>query len=504
VSKSTFLTVALLLSISNWAYAVSDSNIKRFGLVIGGNPTTLDPASTADADSTFVINQVFDTLFSLDTQGKVRPQMAESFEVSPDKMSYTIKLPSNIRSHSGKKITTQDVIFSLSRRILVDSSEVGGLNSIVGAEDFVLRKTKSLKGLEPISPTELKIRLVKPFPGFLERLADTNSAIVPITFRDGTTPPVDGTGRYRLLEVTPSYIRLEAFKEHPRGAPAIQSIFAYKASDLNTVRKLVDQNLLDCTFPYPQIQVDGPQWKKVSHFSAMTRYLGINSNQLLFSSLELRQALLSVLPVKDLKEKLSGDLKIPSGHFVPYGVPGYIPEEWKPPIEPSLAKQFLLKSKWPQNFELVENCSPKGCVGNIICDEWKKYGIPCKYRIISLKELNQISDQQKIAVHIAKLGSHVPDFSRAFAFFHSEFRYKDLNNDKSLDRIIEEATSLETSAEKINKFELLNRAITERAIVLPIAYEGRNDFYIRKHFNLPVRGVTSLYFIHMEDIEVSP
>ena len=44
---------------------------------------------------------VYDTLFAMDGKGEIRPQMVDRYEVSPDKLTYTITLRDGLQWHDG-------------------------------------------------------------------------------------------------------------------------------------------------------------------------------------------------------------------------------------------------------------------------------------------------------------------------------------------------------------------------------------------------------------------
>ncbi len=58
---------------------------------------------------------VYDTLFALDANFEVQPQMAESYEVSDDGKVYTIKLRPGLNWHDGAPVTSEDCIASIAR-----------------------------------------------------------------------------------------------------------------------------------------------------------------------------------------------------------------------------------------------------------------------------------------------------------------------------------------------------------------------------------------------------
>ena len=58
---------------------------------------------------------VFDTLFALDENLEVQPQMAAGHEVSEDGLTYTITLRDGLQFHDGAPVTAEDVVASITR-----------------------------------------------------------------------------------------------------------------------------------------------------------------------------------------------------------------------------------------------------------------------------------------------------------------------------------------------------------------------------------------------------
>ena len=58
---------------------------------------------------------VFDTLFALDENLDVQPQMAAGHEVSEDGLTYTITLRDGLQFHDGAPVTAEDVVASITR-----------------------------------------------------------------------------------------------------------------------------------------------------------------------------------------------------------------------------------------------------------------------------------------------------------------------------------------------------------------------------------------------------
>jgi peptide/nickel transport system substrate-binding protein len=58
---------------------------------------------------------IYDTLFAVDEQGEVRPQMVDRYDVSADKLTYTFTLRDGLLWHDGALVTTDDCIASIKR-----------------------------------------------------------------------------------------------------------------------------------------------------------------------------------------------------------------------------------------------------------------------------------------------------------------------------------------------------------------------------------------------------
>jgi peptide/nickel transport system substrate-binding protein len=58
---------------------------------------------------------IYDTLFALDEKGEVKPQMVESYQESPDKLTYVFRLRDGLLWHDGKPVTAEDCVASIKR-----------------------------------------------------------------------------------------------------------------------------------------------------------------------------------------------------------------------------------------------------------------------------------------------------------------------------------------------------------------------------------------------------
>ena len=58
---------------------------------------------------------VYDTLFATDAKGEIKPQMVGKYDVSADKLTYTMALRDGLVWHDGKPVTAEDCVASIKR-----------------------------------------------------------------------------------------------------------------------------------------------------------------------------------------------------------------------------------------------------------------------------------------------------------------------------------------------------------------------------------------------------
>lgn len=105
---------------------------------------------------------VWDQLLARDEQGEVRPQMADRWEISADKMVYTFTLREGLEWHDGKPVTSEDCIASIKRFLQRDATG--------------LRMAPFVKSYEAVSPRVFRIALKEPYGLVLDTLSKPSLA----------------------------------------------------------------------------------------------------------------------------------------------------------------------------------------------------------------------------------------------------------------------------------------------------------------------------------------
>ena len=85
---------------------------------------------------------IYDTLFAMDAKGEIKPQMLDRYEVSGDKLTYTLTLRDGLLWHDGKPVTSEDCVASIKRWGAKDSM---GQKLLSFVKDFQVVNAKTFK-----------------------------------------------------------------------------------------------------------------------------------------------------------------------------------------------------------------------------------------------------------------------------------------------------------------------------------------------------------------------
>ena len=202
------------------APAGADVSRKVYRHSMNGVPTSLDPAQVSSVYASFVIDNIYDTLYTykyLARPYELKPDLAEQMpEISADKLTYTIRLKPGVRfaddpafpGGRGRELVAEDFVYSLKRQFdpankprgaWLWAGRIEGLDAWKAAgSDYAAEIT----GLRAIDDRTIRIRLVRPYPQLIYTLAMSSAAVVPreaVEYygREFPVSPV-GSGPFRL------------------------------------------------------------------------------------------------------------------------------------------------------------------------------------------------------------------------------------------------------------------------------------------------------------------
>ena len=137
----------------------------------GGEVVVAGGAGAMTGSNWFIFSARDDYLFSQlidrDTDAvSVHPDVATSWEVSADGLTYTFNLRDDVRFHDGEPLTAEDVKFSLEMFFHPDTGashgRTSGLDQLVGAAEFEAGEADEISGIKVLDDFTLELNLGAP------------------------------------------------------------------------------------------------------------------------------------------------------------------------------------------------------------------------------------------------------------------------------------------------------------------------------------------------------
>lgn len=209
-----------------------------------GLPRSINPVlalSDADRDISAL---VYSGLTKYD-KGNIVSDLAQSYKISDDGLTYTFKLKPHLTFHDGSSLTTEDIAFTIQK-----------------IQDPAIKSPRRIDWtdvtVKVVSPTEIQFVLKQPYSPFL---TNTTIGIIPkhiwgsvgddqFIFSQFNIEPV-GSGPYRLYSITrdsggvPTQYKLVSSSEYYGKSPYIPTIVFNFFPEENAALSALDQGAID-------------------------------------------------------------------------------------------------------------------------------------------------------------------------------------------------------------------------------------------------------------------
>jgi len=246
VVLSIILVVILLAKINSTfmvSVPVSGGTITE-GII--GVPTLVNPVGAitdADKDLTAL---VYSGLMRKDEYGEIIPDLASSYEISPDGKNYTFILKDDARFHDGEKVTADDVVFTIEK-----------------IKDPIVKSPRRMSwdGVSVYKTDDKTVvfTLAQPYISFLD---NTTIGILPVhlwkdvnvnefNINPLNTSKAIGSGPYKIVSVSknndgiPEEYKLKRFTRFALGKPLIKRINIVSFSNEKDLIKALTNGSID-------------------------------------------------------------------------------------------------------------------------------------------------------------------------------------------------------------------------------------------------------------------
>src|SRR6266852_5073863 len=144
---------------------------------------TMDPALSTDAASIAGEDLVFTGLVQFDDNLKVQPQLAASYSLASDGLTWTFNLRHNLKFSDGTPLTSADVVYSINRALLPATKSVVGptyLALIKDSDKLNAGKIQTIIGDSLLTPDANTVVIIanKKASYFLDALVYSTSYVV--------------------------------------------------------------------------------------------------------------------------------------------------------------------------------------------------------------------------------------------------------------------------------------------------------------------------------------
>jgi oligopeptide transport system substrate-binding protein len=400
----TASVAALLWAVPATAPAMAD-DIKQGGSMVvtfKDDISTLDPAIGYDWKNWSMIKSLFDGLLDYKPgTTEIVPDLAESFDVAPDGLSYTFHLRHGVKFHNGREMKAADVKYSLERTCnpKTQSPGAGYYGSLKGFDDFQAGKAQELAGVTTPDDYTVKIELSHPDATLLHLMALNFSFVVPKEEvekygADFGKHPV-GTGAFKLAEWNSGQdLVFERNKDYyKQGLPHLDKITFQIGQEPVVALLRLQKGEIDIAgdgippSKYEEVLKDPKMKKDVTIVDQLnTDYLSMNVNIPPFDKVEVRQAVNMAIN-KDRVLKLINNRGVAANQPLPPAMPGYVKDYKGYPYDPAKAKALMAKAGLAGGVTTdlyVQNVDPNPRIAQAIQQDLAKIGIKA-----NIKSLDQ-------------------------------------------------------------------------------------------------------------------
>jgi len=385
---------------------------------------------------------VYDTLIGVTPDLKPEiPLLAESWQISEDQKTVTLKLRKGVKFHDGTIFAAKDVKASIE---LITHPKVANRNvnflppfqTLVGYENFSSGKASHIEGIQVIDDYTVKFIFAKPNGTFLLGLSIVpimpaekikNLDPMKIAGDEYFKKPI-GTGPYKLVEIKEGeYYKFEAFDEYWRGKPKIKYAYIRQIDPILAASK-GDVDFL-CTYSIDVVNAakQNGSYDILKASPTRLQVFRFFIDAAPFNDIRFRRALIYAIDFKAIIERFYGGYAKQMSTFM---IPGYWENKTLPVYEydPERAKKLVKESGYDgRELELLyyytDLTTPQ--IMTAIQYYWKQIGVNVKIRYVDAPTatallVGNLQDQFRgKAILYAANAAIDPSFLEAFTTGHT-------------------------------------------------------------------------------------
>lgn len=449
-----------------------------------GQPRFINPllSQTNDVDADLV-RLTYSSLFKFDAEGKLQNDLVENYEISEDKLAYTLHLKQGVKWHNGNDLTADDVIFTI--KTIQDENYLSPL----------LGNLRSVQA-EKVETHIVKLTLKTPYIPFLSNLT---FGILPAHLWNKVSANEFALSELNLKPIGSGPYRVEKFKKdkagrilemqltananYYAGKPHIETFtFKFYNEEQEAIDNFNRKNLKGLNYISPG-DLDQIRDLNKQHLQELSlpRYYAIFFNQTKNKALADKNVRVALAQTMDKNRLISEVLK---GKATPMDAP--IPPQllggengYKTyAFDPAAAVKLLEESGWKDNdgdgvrekgetrleFSLITpDWSDLAQTAGLLQTMWKEVGIQVNLSVATNIQEENLKSRNYDALLFGEILNYDPD---PFAFWHSSQKNDPglnfaIYDNPTVDKLLEEVRKEPDPNARLQKYHALQNAITE-------------------------------------------
>ncbi len=479
----------------------------------GSEPSTLDPVHVRDTSAAGYVTEIFAGLTRIGPDLTPEPDLAESWNVSGDGLTYTFHLRPQAAFHDGRPLTSDDVVWSWRRALDPATQSLAApsvLGAIEGAAEFAAGEADEISGVRAAGPRQLEVTLTSPSPIFTSFLAYGPSMVVDrrtVTAEGDWWRRPNGSGPYELLAWRAhELLRLHRAATVPwrPGGPARadflqldpgEGMLRYENGELDFVA-VGGANVQRFRDPRE------PRHSELRSTPDLAiQYVGFNTALPPFDDVHVRRALaLAVDRERIARVTLRGTEREAHG-MIPPGLGGHRPSFRGLSFDPAAARAELARSSYgsasrlpPLAMTVPGRGVVAGGIVQSIVQPWRReLGVDVTVELREFNEFVTVLDDPVHELQLFLLGwaADVPD---AIDFTERLFGADQADNSMRLnDPIVEALLARARRAgddwERLAAYRRLEDWVTQRAVVVPLFFPVTHELvqpWVQGYHGLPM------------------
>ena len=303
---------------------------------------TFDPALSTDVNSIAAIDLVFTGLVQFNDKLEVQPQLASSYSVGSDGLTWTFKLKPNLKFSDGTPLTSQDIVYSIDRALQPATKSTTApiyLALVKDSDKLVAGKISTFIGDSLMTPDPNTVVIIanKKAAYFLDALAYSCSYVVEksliVKYGTNFTDHLNeggGDGPFKVQTYTHgTNIVVVPNPDYYGAKPQLTKVIYPFYKQVDTNYKAYEAGQTDYSYAVPSADLTSAKALPNNQYSLVPQltiiYLTMNYLVKPFDNIHIRQAFDLALDKDLIAHSVYKDTVLPSNHIVPKGMPGYNP-----------------------------------------------------------------------------------------------------------------------------------------------------------------------------------